>query len=71
MLVVSYNAFADFKASLSGLLNLQKYFVDQGGGVVLCCHTSTGSGITHRFNGTQAQTDSWFLTANEVDGLNL
>lgn len=71
MLIVSYNAFSAFKNSASGLLNLQKYFVDQGGGVVLCCHTSTGSGIVHRFNDSQSQLDTWFLTAIEVDGLNI
>lgn len=71
MLIVTHASFTDFNASASGLLNLSRFFVDEGSGNVLCCHLSAGSGIVHRFEGAQVQTHAWFLTATKVDGLNL
>lgn len=71
MLVISYNSFTDFKSASGGLLNLFKFFTDEGSGWVLCAATTSGSGIVHRFHGTQAQTDLWFTGATEGDLINI
>lgn len=71
MLVVTYATFTAFKAAQVGLLSLQKFYFEADTNFYLCTAMSIGSGVCHRFYGSNAGTDLWFSTALECIGMNV